>query len=298
MTSPIAFLGTPEIAVPSLVALHDAGFPIDVVVTAPDARRSRRGAPTPTPVRREADRRGIPVVFDEREVANRTAALGVVVAFGRIIPQEILDVVPMVNLHFSLLPRWRGAAPVEHAILSGDEETGVCVMGVEAGLDTGPVHAVARTPVGDKTRDELWDELAHTGARLLVETLRSGLGPGTPQAGDVTVAPKLTAADRHIDWASSATRISRVVRLSGAWTTVCGKRLAIVKATAHDDSEGGDAGRATGAVTRDPADGDVAVRCGEGALHLEVVRPEGRSDMDAASWLNGLRSSTAVRLGT
>ncbi len=229
-------------------------------------------------------------MFDHDELLGRDLDLGVVVAYGRILPAALIDLMPMVNLHFSLLPRWRGAAPVEHAILAGDEETGVCVMSIDVGLDSGPVHAVATTEVADKTRDELWEELSHRGASLLVETLRQGLGPGVPQQGTVTLAPKLGPSDRRVDWSQSAVAIDRIVRISGAWTTLEGRRLGIDEARPVRDSPDG----------RDPgelADRGTVVACGDGGLELIAVRPEGRPPMDASSWRHGLRSAGA-RLGT
>ena len=142
------YLGTPAAAVPTLSALHDAGYEISLVVTGGDRRRGRRSAPTASPVKEAAQRLGLPVSHDLASVAGCGAQLGVVVAYGRLIPEDLLAEVPMVNLHFSLLPRWRGAAPVERAILAGDAVAGVCVMAVEVGLDTGGVYARSEVPVG------------------------------------------------------------------------------------------------------------------------------------------------------
>ena len=154
--SRLVFLGTPEAAVPSLRCIVSAGHEVALVVSRRDSRRSRRGDPEPSPVKREALELGLQVTDDLDQVTGVGAELGVVVAYGRIIPERILDPLPMVNVHFSLLPRWRGAAPVERAILAGDATTGVCVMRLEAGLDTGPV--LARSEIGiqaDETAVEL-----------------------------------------------------------------------------------------------------------------------------------------------
>ena len=160
--------------------------------------------------------------------------LAVVVAYGRIIPARLLEQVPMVNLHFSLLPRWRGAAPVERAILAGDHETGVCLMKVEEGLDTGPVYAVRTVPLDeDVTLAALREQLVAVGTDLLVDTLGtgvSGLPEPVPQHGEVTIADKITKEDLHLEWTEPAVQLKRVVRLGRAWTTFRGKRLSVLEA--------------------------------------------------------------------
>jgi methionyl-tRNA formyltransferase len=162
--------------VPTLSALHDAGYEISLVVTGGDRRRGRRSAPTASPVKEAAQRLGLPVSHDLASVAGCGAQLGVVVAYGRLIPEDLLAEVPMVNLHFSLLPRWRGAAPVERAILAGDAVAGVCVMAVEVGLDTGGVYARSEVSVGHaETADELRSRLVEAGTRLLLGVLADGL---------------------------------------------------------------------------------------------------------------------------
>ena len=174
----VAFLGTPEDAVPTLRSLVDAGFDVALVITAPDRRRGRGRSVSPTPVGGAAAELGLPVAHHLDALADVEAPvdLGVVVAYGQIVPRSVLERVPMVNLHFSLLPRWRGAAPVERAILAGDEVTGVCVMAVEEGLDTGDVYARAELPLGDDDDAvSVRSELATLGARLMVETLSAGL---------------------------------------------------------------------------------------------------------------------------
>src|SRR3984957_9534284 len=173
--SRLVFLGTPDAAVPSLRSLVSAGHEVVLVVSRRDSRRSRRGDPEPSPVKLAASELGLQVTDDLDEVTGAGAELGVVVAYGRIIPERILDQLPMVNVHFSLLPRWRGAAPVERAILAGDSDTGVCLMQVEEGLDTGAVsrrHSVVIGP--DETADDLRARLAGVGASLLVEALAEG----------------------------------------------------------------------------------------------------------------------------
>ncbi|HEX2578546.1 MAG TPA: methionyl-tRNA formyltransferase, partial [Aquihabitans sp.] len=197
----LVFLGTPEMAVPPLAALVDAGFEVALVVTGADKRRGRRARPSPTPVKLAAVERGLPVSHDLADVPGVGADLGVVVAYGRILRRSLLEQLPMVNLHFSLLPRWRGAAPVERALLAGDERTGVCVMAVEEGLDTGGVHARAELAIRrSSTAEELGRQLSELGSTLLVETLQRGLGAPQPQVGEVTYAAKLTTDDLRLRW--------------------------------------------------------------------------------------------------
>jgi methionyl-tRNA formyltransferase len=190
----------------------------------------------------------------------------------------------MVNLHFSLLPRWRGAAPVERALLAGDERTGVCLMAVEEGLDTGGVYArrdvrIRRT----STAPELAGQLAKLGGDLLVDRLRNGLGQAEPQVGEVTYAEKLTREDRRLVWARSSDELDRVVRVGGAWTTLGDRVLKVVAARPTD---GPDA--APGTVV-----GDV-VACGAGGLQLVTVQPEGKAPMAFSSWANGARPDGVV----
>ena len=205
----IVFLGTPPDAVPPLQALVAAGHDVAFVVTQPDRRRSRGKGADPSPVRVAADELGLAVRTPEkaREIVDETrssgAELGVVVAFGQLLPTALLDALPsgFVNLHFSLLPRWRGAAPVERALLAGDAETGVCLMQLEAGLDTGPVYARARVAIGGRdTAGELRAHLVDTGTRLLVEHLPDvpGAEP-VPQVGEPTYADKLTVEEFELD---------------------------------------------------------------------------------------------------
>src|SRR4029079_8153688 len=171
----LVFLGTPQMAVPALRALVDAGFDVALVVTRIDKRRGRGSELMPSPVKATALELGLPVSHSVDDVLAVGADLGVVVAFGQLIKPHVLDVMPMVNLHFSLLPRWRGAAPVERALLAGDSETGVCLMQLEEGLDTGPVYRVVVVPIGPTiTADELRRELVDVGTSLLVDELRAG----------------------------------------------------------------------------------------------------------------------------
>ncbi|HEX6311618.1 MAG TPA: methionyl-tRNA formyltransferase [Acidimicrobiia bacterium] len=277
----IVFLGTPDDAVPTLHALVGAGHDVALVVTQPDRRRGRGAATGPSPVKAAALELGLPVRSPRRasevvdEVRATGAELGAVVAFGQLLPDALLECLPhgFVNLHFSLLPRWRGAAPVERAILAGDTETGVCVMRIDAGLDTGPVFARERTPIASgETAGELRARLVEIGTRLMVETLPHvpELDP-RPQEGEPTYADKLEVAEFELDWSRPATELLRVIRAGnprpGAWTTVGGARLKIWRARIGDD----------------------------GAIEPLEVQPEGKPHMSWADWKRG--HGADVRLG-
>jgi methionyl-tRNA formyltransferase len=298
----VVFFGTPADAVPALEALHAAGHEIALVVTQPDKRRGRGSEPSPSPVRGAAEALELPVRTPEKarevldEVAASGAELGVVVAFGQLLPPALLEALPhgFVNVHFSLLPRWRGAAPVERAVLAGDRETGVCIMALEAGLDTGPVFACERTPIGaQETAGERRARLVGLGTELLVATLpRVPEAKPAPQTGEPTYAEKLTVEEFALDWERSAEELARVVRAGnprpGAWTTDHGTRLKLWRARAL--SAGIDAPPGT-------VFGHTRVATGDGALELVEVQPEGRRAMDANAWLAGRRAPDAL-LGT
>lgn len=261
----LVYLGTPDMAVPPLRALVAAGHDVALVVTRPDTRRGRGVAVSPSPVKAAAMELGLAVSHQVDDVLASGAELGVVVAFGQIIRPHVLAELPMVNLHFSLLPRWRGAAPVERALLAGDEVTGVCVMAVEEGLDTGGVYARAEVPIGpETTAAELRDELVEVGTALLVETLAEPIGEwigrAVPQAGEVTHAAKMSSADFEIDWSRPAEEIHRLIRVGGAWTSFRGKRLKI-----------------------------NAARLVDGMVRPEIVQPEGKGPMPFEAWRNGAR---------
>lgn len=285
----LVYLGTPDMAVPPLHALVDAGFDVALVITGADKRRGRRAEPSPTPVKLAAIERGIEVAHDPDAAASVGADLGVVVAYGRLLRRPLLEQLPMVNLHFSLLPRWRGAAPVERAILAGDPTTGVCVMAVEEGLDTGGVHA--RTEVAIRrtsTAAELGGQLTRIGAQLLVDTLRRGLGEPEPQRGEPTYAAKLGPEDLHLAWSRPAEELDRVVRVGGAWTTFRGKRLKVLRARPWPDREFGEP---PGTLV------DDAVVTGQGTLQLVEVQPEGKAPTPWAAWANGARLAPGEVLG-
>ena len=205
----VAYLGTPELAVPPLRALVDDGVDVALVVSQPDRRRGRGSELVPSPGegrRRSSSASRSPI--GSTTCSTPTCRSGVVVAFGRLIKPHVLEAVPMVNLHFSLLPRWRGAAPVERAILAGDERTGVDLMAVEEGLDTGGTYRRAEVPIGpDDTLEELRGRLVDGGhpAAASTRSARASATP-TPQAGEPTYADKLTAEDRHLDWSGAGRR--------------------------------------------------------------------------------------------
>jgi len=193
----------------------------------------------------------------------------------------------MINVHFSLLPRWRGAAPVERAILAGDTETGVCIMQLEEGLDTGPVYAVERVAIGpDDSADELRGRLVDVGTRLLVGLLASGLPEPVAQEGEATYAAKIEAGELQIDWAKPAVEIHRLTRLGRAWTIFRGKRLKVLRARLSDD----------GALAAGMIDG-VRVGTGDGAIELVAVQPEGKGIQDAQAWKNGAHLQPGDHLG-
>jgi methionyl-tRNA formyltransferase len=298
----LVFFGTPADAVPALEALHAAEHEIALVVTQPDTRRGRGSDESPSPVREAAEALGIPVLTPQKsqdvvdDVAASGAEVGVVVAFGQLLPPALLEAVPhgFVNVHFSLLPRWRGAAPVERAVLAGDRETGVCIMALEAGLDTGPVYARERTPIGSsETAGELRTRLVGLGTDLLIDTLpRVPTLRPEPQSGEPTYADKLTVEEFELDWEQSAEDLARVVRAGnprpGAWTTDHGGRLKVWRVRAL-----------SACIDAEPGTvfGHTRVATGEGALELVEVQPEGRRAMDANAWLAGRRAPDPL-LGT
>jgi methionyl-tRNA formyltransferase len=285
----IVFLGTPAAAATVLEHLLDEGFPIVHVVTQPDAKRGRGSATSPSPVKAVALARGLDVSHDLEWIKQHSSqnVLGVVVAYGRIIPTSVLNVVPMINIHFSLLPRWRGAAPVERAILAGDDKTGVCIMDIEPTLDTGAVYARQEVPITvSSTATSLTSELAEAGAHLLVRTLRQGLGTPVAQSGDVTHAAKISREELKIDWSQSADSVHRQVRALRAYTEVDGIRVKVLDAQLGPS----DVELSIGEFNR-----DAVVGTGVGTVVLRQVQPEGKSAMAAESWLRGRPSSATAR---
>ena len=280
----LVYLGTPEMAVPPLRALVAAGFEIALVVTRNDKRRGRGSQLLPSAVKVAAMDLGLPVSHSVDDVIGVGADLGVVVAFGQLIKPHVLEKSPMVNLHFSLLPRWRGAAPVERALLAGDNATGVCLMQLEEGLDTGPVYACRTVPIGpSSTAGDLRRHLVEVGTELLVDELRAGLSTPKPQVGEATYAAKLRSEELQIDWAKPPREIDRLVRLGGAWTLLHGKRLKIVIADLVEPGH-------------EPSNELRSDRVG--GLRLLVVQPEGRAPMKFDDFARGARLAAVEVLGT
>ena len=271
-----------------------AGHEVVLVVSQPDRKRGRGGALLPSPVKAAAVELGLPVTDRVDDLLGAGAELGVVVAYGRLIRPHVLDVLPMVNLHFSLLPRWRGAAPVERAVLAGDKVTGVCVMALEEGLDTGPVYASEELVIDDEaTADDLRSALADLGTRMLVDLLAEGLPEPRPQEGEPTYAAKIDPAEHRLDWSRPAVELHRVVRVGQAWTTFRGRRLKVLAARpAGDDDD---------VSALQPGEIDAAslrVGAGRGALELVEVQPEGKGPQAAAAWRNGARPAPGERMGS
>lgn len=284
----LAFLGTPEAAVASLRALVDAGHDVAIVITRPDRRRGRGAQLSSSPVKLAALELGLVVGHSLGDLEQVQVERGIVVAYGAMIPSALLAKVPMLNVHFSLLPRWRGAAPVERAILAGDEATGVSVMSLEATLDTGPVHAERRTSVDAKTANELTSELATLGAELLVEVLGNEelLAHPIAQTGEPTYAAKLAAETFHLLPSMSGTQLERTVRLGRAFTLINGRRLKVLAAHSVASSD------VPGSIVA--TQGGVALIGADGALVLERVQPEGSTPMDTRDWWLGARLDASL----
>ena len=324
----LIFLGSPNAAVPSLDALVGVGHEVALVVTREDKRRGRGNVPAPTPVKERAVELGLPVSHRLEDVLDVQADLGVVVAYGRIIPAALLQKLLFLNVHFSLLPRWRGAAPVERAILASDRSSGVCIMRLAEGLDTGPLYACVETAVNDdETCSTLTDRLAHLGADLLIRLLYDdmvGLPEPVEQQGEPVYARKLEPGELKIDWRSQSITICRQVRLERAWTTFRGRRIIIKEVEAVSDGDQASGDRLPG--DRSPAgwaspgqlptglvgcsqevpeqsgllevrNGVPVVATGDGELVLKTVQPEGRREVGGKDWVRGARISGQERFG-
>ncbi len=272
---------------PPLRALVADGHAVALVVTQPDRRRARGGGLVSSPVKAAALEAGIPVTDRVDDVLEAGVELGVVVAFGRLIKPHVLERLPMVNLHFSLLPRWRGPAPVERALLAGDTETGVCLMALDTGLDTGPLYDCQRVTIGaEETVDELRARLVDLATTMLVTHLRQGLPQPVPQEGEPTYAPKIEPDELRLDWSRPAPELQRLVRLGRAWTTFRGQRLRVLRVSVVE------AGPGPGTLH------GLVVGTGDGAgLRLEEVHPEGRAPMAGRAWIHGARPGPGERLG-
>ena len=301
----IVFMGTPPFAVPTLDALVEAGHEIVAVYSQPPRPGGRRGRElTPSPVQRRAKELGIavrtPVSLKGAEEQAAFSALdadvAVVAAYGLILPRDVLDAPRhgCLNVHGSLLPRWRGAAPVQRAILAGDAETGVGIMQMEAGLDTGPVRLEARTTVAGKTAGVLTDELARLGADAMIEVLADlDAHPAVAQPEDgITYAAKIDKAEARIDWARSASEVERLVRAMnpapGAWFEVGGERVKLLAAQVLPFSFPGGEGTTV--------DDQLAIACGDGAIRPLTVQRAGRGAQSAEEFLRGFPVASGTQL--
>jgi len=305
----VAFAGTPATAVPSLQALLRSRHDVVAAITRPAAPAGRGRHETPSPVAELAASSGLRVLTPDRprepdflaELAGFDLDCCAVVAYGALLPQSALDVPRhgWINLHFSLLPAWRGAAPVQRAILAGDEITGASTFRIEAGLDTGPVYGVVTEPIhADDTSGVLLERLAISGADLLVTTL-DGIADGSlvarPQPADgVSLAGKITAADAEVPWTAPARHVDRLVRactpVPGAWTRFRGERIKLgpVRPLESDALPPGELRAGKSVVTVGTATGDV---------QLGAVQPPGRRPVPAADWARGARIAPGERLG-
>jgi methionyl-tRNA formyltransferase len=298
----IVFFGSPDFALPSLEALVDTGHEVVLAVSQPAKPVGRSGVPADPPVARRARELGLavfqpPTLKDEgalARLAGAAADLFVVVAYGKILAQRVLDLPRLgcVNVHGSVLPRWRGASPVQAALLAGDPETGVSIMLMEAGMDTGPVWAVARTTIADgEDAGVLSERLARDGAALLVATLpRIAGGEAAPVAQDdalATLCPKIRREDGQADFSRPAVELLRRLRAFTPWPGLfafrAGKRVKLLEALESDGREGAAPGEVLSAGD------EIVVACGRGALALTRLQAEGRKPLDAASFARGER---------
>jgi methionyl-tRNA formyltransferase len=299
----IVFMGTPDFSVPVLEALVAAGHDIACVYTQPPRPAGRGQAERPSPVHARATSMSLEVRHPkslrtpeaQADFAALDADIAVVVAYGLILPQAVLDAPRRgcLNIHASLLPRWRGAAPIQRAIMAGDAETGVCIMQMEAGLDTGPVLLRRAIPIGaEETAGELHDRLSMLGAKAITEAL-DRLDTLTPEAQPetgVTYAQKIDKAEARLDWTGAAPHMDRQIRglspFPGAWTMIGGKRVKILRSRAVRGA--GKPGQVLSGLT---------VACGTGAVEITEVQPEGKPRMTAEAFLRGARIAPGVVLG-
>ena len=287
-------MGTPDFAVPALVALHEAGHEIACVYTQPPRPAGRGKKLRPSPVQVKAEELGLPVRSpkslkppeEKAAFAALEADVAVVAAYGLILSQAILDAPNhgCLNIHASILPRWRGAAPIHRAIMAGDEETGVTIMQMEAGLDTGPMLHIVRTPIGTKTTGELTEELAELGASAMVEVL-ANLDGYAPQAQDdsfACYAPKIDKAEARIDWSQDAGVIECQVRglapFPGAWFELQGERIKLLRAEVvfEPNDEPGTV-----------LDDELTIACGTGAIRPIRLQRAGKPAMSREDFLRG-----------
>jgi methionyl-tRNA formyltransferase len=301
----VIFMGTPDFAVPALQALIDDDYDI-VAVYCQMPRKSGRGQQVHrSPVHRLAENQEIPVLtppnfkkpHDREAFAAFEADIAIVAAYGLLLPREILDapVKGCLNIHASILPRWRGAAPIHRALMTGDEKTGVCLMQMEAGLDTGPVFASQEIPI-DRTATTglLHDQLAKMGAELLQDKLPdilTGEIRAKPQAGQTTYASKVDKSETQLDWEMPAEMIDRQIRglspFPGAWFDVNGQRIKVLESEVVPDTSG------TPGTTLDDA---LLIACGRGAVRLLKLQRAGKGPMAAGDFLRGFKLVAGTQL--
>jgi methionyl-tRNA formyltransferase len=298
----LVFAGTPAVAVPSLAALA-SGHDIAAVITREDAPLGRKRVLTPSPVAAAAEERGLPVIRANRlreevteQVRELAPDLGVIVAYGGLVREPLLSLPRLgwINLHFSLLPRWRGAAPVQHAVIAGDRETGAAVFQLVPELDAGDVFAELRRPIGpDETAGELLEALAADGAALLADTvdrLEAGTAVATPQTGEPTLAPKLTIDDGRLDFTRAAdevyARLRGVTPEPGAHALLNGERFKILRAARTS-------GEALPPGSVEARGRSIVVGTGTEPLELLIVQPAGKRAMPAADWWRGAGHAVA-----
>ncbi|TAN30141.1 MAG: methionyl-tRNA formyltransferase [Actinomycetota bacterium] len=290
MIRKIAFLGTPEISKSTLSYIVNSGYEIPIVITGEDKKRGRGSSMTPSPVKELAGELGIKVSHDPTILLDTEFDLAVVVAYGKLISDALLKQGLFVNLHFSLLPRWRGAAPMERAILAGDEETGICVMKLVKELDAGPLYQVRRMPLnGEITLSELSDQLSRLANEALGDELAKGDGAfvtAAEQVGEPTYAHKLSVDDLRIDWEVSCEEVLRKIRLGRAWTTLHGSRFKIFSAVV---SQGNSLGLSPGEIS------GTMVGTASGVVELKSLQPPNKRVMTAKDWMNGMKRAQGLR---
>lgn len=305
----LVFAGTPETAIPSLEAILESEHELLAVITRPDAPSGRGKRMHPSPIAERALAAGIEVLRPERVTdagfVNRLSELSPdccpVVAYGALIPQRVIDIpgYGWVNLHFSLLPAWRGAAPVQHAIMHGDQQTGASTFALVPQMDAGPIYTTLTEEIGDTdTAGDVLHRLATTGAGLLVDTLdriAAGALEPTPQPDTgISMAPKISTADAEIDWTQPAGRIDRQIRACqpdpGAWSTFRGEHFKIDSATVQDQSD-----LRPGEL--EATKKSLRAGAGSGCLRLHQVQPPGKKPMSAPDWARGVQFSDGEQLG-
>lgn len=290
----ICFFGTPELSRRYLEALIDERYEIAAVVTRPDAKRGRGGALVPSPVAAYARSHGLMVLTSPDAAAEVDYDLGVVIAYGRILKHPVISRRPHVNVHYSLLPRYRGAAPMERAILDGVDDTGVCLIDVAEGMDEGGIYAQKECSIADLTLSETADRLTDAGISLLLAQLGrhdSWIGTARPQLGNPTYASKIAPEELRLDFGKSALEVHRVIRLERAYTFAEGKRLRIERGRVHPSSSNAPVGTLV-------AVGDEwGIACGEGVVIIDSVRPEGKGSIAFPSYLRGRRDPRTIHFG-